>query len=517
MFSDTYLIVAAVVAIILVLIIIMSMWKKIPQDKAAVVTGLKKRVITGGGTLVIPVLERVDVISLENIPLNISTTGAMTNQGVPIIANGVAVIKVKNEKESILSAVEQFYTGREDATNNRIRETVNSVLEGKLREIVGKMTVEGIYKDREAFSNQVREVADLSLKAMGFELIEFTIKEITDQNGYLEALGAPRIAEVKKDAEIAKAEADRDAQVKIAEAKREGEEARIRSETAIAEAEKEKNVKQSKFAKEAQTAQAEADAAYQIQENIMNKSKIDTNADAEIIKQKRAQEIAAEEMQVAVTKEEKNIELAKTKAEAKKRSLDETVVNPAEAARQEAELTAEAAKVKAIKNAEAEARSKELKAEAEANARKKAAEAEAFNIETVGMKEAEIIKIKGEAEAEAIRLKLNAEAEGMQKKAEAYKQYGEAAVIQMIIEALPQMAENIAKPMGNIDKVIVWDSGGEGGSSGAMRMAEKVTKTLATTFDTVNEVTGFDVKNALENLTGGKLAEKVKKTAAKEE
>ena len=504
--EDFLPIILCIVAVVIVLIIIMGMWKKIPQDKAAVVTGLKKRVITGGGTLIIPVLERVDVISLENIPLNISTTGAMTNQGVPIIANGVAVIKVKNDRDSILSAVEQFYTGKEDATNHRIRETVNSVLEGKLREIVGKMTVEGIYKDREAFSNQVREVADLSLKAMGFELIEFTIKEITDQNGYLEALGAPRIAEVKKDAEIAKAEADRDAQIKIAEAKKNGEEARLRSEAAIAEAEKEKSVRQSQYEKEAQTAKAEADAAYQIQENIMNKSIIDTNADAEIIKQKRSQEIASEEMQVEVAREEKNIELARTKAEAKKRTLDETVVNPAEAARKEAELKAEAEKIRAIKNAEADAKARELKAEAEANARKKTAEAEAFNIEAIGMKEAEIIRIKGEAEAEAIRLKLSAEAEGMQKKAEAYKQYGDAAVIQMIIEALPQMAENIAKPMGGIDKIMVWDSGsGDGGSgAGAMRLAENVTKTLAATFDSVNEITGFDVKKALENLTGAK-------------
>ncbi|MCL1975265.1 MAG: SPFH domain-containing protein [Firmicutes bacterium] len=494
-------VILCVAAVVVVLIIIMGMWRKIPQDKAAVVTGLKKRVITGGGTLVVPVLERVDIISLENIPLSISTTGAMTNQGVPIIANGVAVIKVKNDRDSILSAVEQFYTGREDATNQRIRDTVNSVLEGKLREIVGKMTVEGIYKDRETFSNQVREVADLSLKAMGFELIEFTIKEINDQNGYLEALGAPRIAEVKKDAEIAKAEADRDAQIKIAEARRSGEEARLRSEASIAEAAKEKSVRQSQYEKEAQTAKAEADAAYQIQENIMNKTIIDTKADAEIIKQKRSQEIATEEMQVEVSREEKNIELAKTKAEAKKRFLDETVVNPAEAARKEAELKAEAEKIRAIKHAEAEARSRELMAEAEANARKKAAEAEAFNIEAIGMKEADIIKIKGEAEALAIGLKLTAEADGMQKKAEAYKQYGEAAVIQMIIEALPQMAENIAKPMGNIDKILVWD-GGHNGEGGAVRLAENITKTLAATFDSVNEITGFDVKKALMKLTG---------------
>jgi flotillin len=477
------------------------MWRRIPQDKAAVVTGLRKRVITGGGTLVIPVLERVDVISLENIPLSISTVGAMTVQGVPITATGVAVIKVKNERESILCAIEQFHAGREDATNQKIKDTSNSVLEGKLREIVGKMTVEEIYKDREAFSQQVREVADISLATMGFELLAFTIKEITDPNGYLEALGAPRIAAVKKDAAIAKAEADRDAQIKIAEATKAGEDARLRSEASIAESEKEKNVRKSNYEKEAQTAKAEADAAYEIQENKMRKMIIDTNADAEIIKQQRDQEIMTEQMQVEVAKEEKNIELAKTKAEAKKRFLDETVVNPAEAARQEATLKAEAEKIRAIKEAEAEAQAKELNAQAEANAKMKTAEAEAFRIKTIGLQEAEIINAKGEAEANAVKLKLEAEADGMMKKAEAYRQYGDAAVMQMMVEALPEMAKNIAAPIGNIDKIMVWDSGSGDSDGGAMKLVNNVTKTLAATIDAVDEIVGFDIKETLGKFT----------------
>jgi flotillin len=497
--NDVLPVLLGVAGIILVLSIIFSMWKRIPQDKAAVVTGLKKRVISGGGTLIVPVLERMDVISLENIPLNINTTGAMTIQGVPITATGVAVIKVKNEKDSILSAMEQFYTGREEATNQRIRETVNSVLEGKLREIVGKMTVEEIYRDREAFSQQVRDVADSNLSTMGFELIAFTIKEITDTNGYLEALGAPRIADVKKAATIAKAEADRDATMKLAEATRAGETARLRAETEIAEAQKEKEVRQSLYLKESQTAKAEADAAYEIQKNRMQKSIIETNADAEILRQQREQGIATEEMEVAVAREKKNIELAQTKADAKKRELEETVLNPADAARREAELRADAAKVQAIKEAEAAAEAKKLNAEAEAVAKKANAEAQAYQIETVGKKEAEMIKAKGEAEAAAIRLKLEAEAAGMQKKAEAYKQYGEAALVQMVVEALPEMAKQIAAPIASIDKVIVWD---DGAGDGPLRLAKTVTKTLAATLDSVNEVTGVDIKGVLENLTG---------------
>ncbi|MDR1531701.1 MAG: flotillin family protein [Clostridiales bacterium] len=483
MWEDILPIILGIAGILIILSIIFSMWKRIPQDKAAVVTGLKKRVISGGGTLIIPVLERMDVISLENIPLNINTTGAMTIQGVPITATGVAVIKVRNEKNSILSAMEQFHTGKEETTNQRMRETVNSVLEGKLREIVGKMTVEGIYRDREAFSQQVRDVADSNLSTMGFELIAFTIKEITDTNGYLEALGAPQIANVKKEAAIAKAEADRDAKVRIAEAAKAGEEARLRAETQIAEAQKVKDVQQSLYLKESQTAKADADVAYEIQQNKMRKSIIETNADAEILKQQREQGIAAEEMEVSVARERKNIELAQTKADAKKRQLEETVINPAEAAQREALLRAEAAKIKAIKDAEAASEAKKLDAAAQA-----------YQIEIIGTKEAEIIKTRGEAEAEAIRLKLEAEAVGMQKKAEAYKQYGEAAVIQMVVEALPEMAKHIAAPVGNIDKVIVWD---EGAGDGPIKMAKTVTKTLAATMESVNEMTGVDIKNIL--------------------
>ncbi|MCL2677464.1 MAG: SPFH domain-containing protein [Clostridiales bacterium] len=495
-----------IVGLIIVIVALFSMWKKVPQDRAGVVTGRKKRVITGGGTLLIPFLERMDTISLENIPLNINTTGAMTIQGVPITCSGVAVIKIRNEESSILSAVEQFYTGKEEATVARIRETAMSVLEGKLREIVGKLTVEEIYRDREAFSQQVRDVADSSLMPMGFELIAFTIKEITDQNGYLEALGMPRIAEVQRNARIARAEADRDAQIKIAEAERAGAAAKLQAQAEIARETKDKEVKESAYKREAQTAKAEADAAYDIQKNKMMKEIISTDADAEMLRQQRAQGIASEEKEVEVAREKKNIELAQTKADAAKRMLEEKVINPADAARREVELKAEADKIKAIKLAEAQAAAKKMDAEASATAKKLQSEAEAYQIEVIGKREAEIIKAKGEAEADAIRMKLEAEASGMRAKADAYKEYGQAAVTQMIVETLPAMAKNIAEPFASIDKIMVWDGAGKEGG-GAVRIAENVTSTLAAVMDSVKEMTGFDIGAALENLTKNKQAE----------
>ncbi len=494
-------VILAVLGLAVIIALILKMWKKVPQDRAAVVTGRKRRVVTGAGTLLIPVLERMDIISLENISLSINTIGAMTIQGVPITATGVAVIKIRRDEESILSAIEQFYTGREETTINKMRDTAVSVLEGKLREIVGKLTVEEIYRDREAFSQQVRDVADSSLTPMGFELKAFTIKEITDQNGYLAALGEPRIAAVRRDADIAKAEAQRDSQIKIAEAKKAGLAAELSAEAEIARSTKEKEVFESEYQKESQTAKAIADAAYEIQKNKMQMDITATASDAEVLKQQRAQGIATEEKEVEVARERRNVILAETRADVKKKMLLETVVNPAEAARQQTEIEAEANKIKAIKAAEAAAETIKLAAIADAEAKKIAAEASAFMIRAVGEKEAEIILQKGKAEAEATRLKLEAEARGMQAKAEAYKQYGTAAITQMLIEALPEMAKNIAEPIGNIDKVIVWDSGKSGEGSGATRMAENVTGTLAAVMTAMKEATGFDVTDILNSFT----------------
>ena len=205
-FSTSTLVIAAIIVavILLLLLSVATMRKRVPQDKALVVTGLKKRVISGGGGFVIPLLERADRISLENMKIEVRTDGARTEQGVDIRADGVAVIKVKSDKESILNAIEQFNTGRENQTIEVIKDTAKDVLEGKLREIISKMTVEEIYKDREKFASQVQEVAAVGLASMGLELKAFTIRDISDKNGYLDALGKPRIAEVKKNAAIAK-------------------------------------------------------------------------------------------------------------------------------------------------------------------------------------------------------------------------------------------------------------------------------------------------------------------------
>ena len=257
--SSLFGIVAAVLGIVLILTVVLRMWKKVPQDKAGVVTGMKKRVITGGGGLVIPVFEIIDYISLGNIPLSVATRSSLSSQGVPISVITTAVIKVRNEKNSILTAIEQFTGRNEKEIIDNIQGTAIAVLEGKLREIIATMTVEELYQKREEFSSRVQEVVGTELGNMGLEVKNFTITDISDENGYIKALGDGMIAQRKKDAEIQKAEAARDMQIKTSQARQEGESAKLKAEADIAQAAKDKAVLEANYMQEQQTAQAKAE------------------------------------------------------------------------------------------------------------------------------------------------------------------------------------------------------------------------------------------------------------------
>ncbi len=452
-----------VLIIVFFLMLITTMWKRVPQDKAVVVTGLKKRVISGGGGFVIPLLERSDRISLENMKIEIRTDGARTEQGVDIRADGVAVIKVKSDKESILNAVEQFYTGREQQTIEIIKDTAKDVLEGKLREIISKMTVEEIYKDREKFASQVQEVAAMGLSSMGLELKAFTIRDISDKNGYLEALGKPRIAEVKKNAAIAEAEATKETKVKVAEAERLGEEAKIIAETYVAEANKEKELKIQAYREEQETVKAKADLAYEIEKN------------------KVAKEVTETAMLVELTKKEKETEIQDKEALRREKELLATVNKLADADMYKISKGADAKKYSELKEAEAYSTAIKVRAEAEAEA----------------------IRIKGEAEGAAILAKGKAEAETMEKKAEAFKLYNNAAITQMIIEKLPEIAASIAAPLAKTEKIVIVDNGSEHGGSGAAKVSGYVTDIISQLPETIEAMTGFNfmeaVKNKLDN------------------
>lgn len=475
--QEAYVIAGIIVlAVVLFLLLVTTMWKRVPQDKAVIVTGLRKRVISGGGGFVVPLLERSDRISLENMKIEVKTDGARTEQGVDIRADGVAVIKVKSDKESILNAMEQFNTGREQQTIEIIKDTAKDVLEGKLREIISKMTVEEIYKDREKFASQVQEVAAMGLSSMGLELKAFTIRDISDKNGYLEALGKPRIAEVKKNAAIAEAEALKETKIKVAEAERLGEAAKIVAETHVAEANKEKELKIQAYREEQETVKAKADSAYEIEKN------------------KVAKEVTETAMLVELTKKEKETEIQEKEAYRREKELLATVNKQADADMYKISKQADAKKYSELKEAEAYSMSVKVKAEAEAEA----------------------IRIKGEAEGAAILAKGRAEAETMDKKAQAFKQYNEAAITQMIIEKLPSIAASIASPLAKTEKIVVIDNGGENGGKGAAKISGYVTDIIGQLPETIEAMTGFNFMDALKSKidhSENKVVNTVKKEA----
>ena len=452
------------------------LWKRVPQNTAAVVTGLRKRVISGGGGFVIPIFERYDKISLENIKIIVNIDGAISDQGVPVSVRTVAVVKVKSDKESILTAIEQFHKSTMEKTVTAIEEQAEFVLIGKLREIIAKMTVEELNRDKDKFISNVQENAAVELAGMGLEIKAFTVKDISDTNGYLDALGRKQIAEVKRNADIAEAVARQETTVKVAEADRIGEEAKLVAETKVAEAAKTKELQVQAFRQEEQRAKAAADLAYEIEENKVKKDVTETEMQVELLRRQRETEVAAQE---AVKRE---------------RELDATVRKEAEADKFRKEREVEAEKFKHISKAEAEAARVKLDGEAEAMA-----------VRMRGEAEAEAIRVKGLAEAEAIRAKGLAEAEAMHKKAEAFKQYNDAAVTQMIIEQLPEIAGRIAEPISQVDKIIAID-GSSDGKGGASKVAGYVTDIMAQLPETVEALTGLNLNEIVQNFAKAQSA-----------
>lgn len=510
-----------VVALVLVLCVVLSTWKKVPSDKAAIVTGLgRAKVITGGGMVVIPILQRIDYITLENISFDVNMQGTLTADAVPIEANGTVVVKIKNDETMIRSAVEQFNCGRTEETKLHIMETARDVCEGRLREIIADMTAEQLFKDRKTFSERVKEVAEDQLSELGLELKSFTIKGIGDQNGYFEALSKPQIAAVKRDAEIAQAEAFKESMIRTSEAKRAGEQARLEAEARMAESRKEADIKKLNYERERQTTQAVSDAAYSIQQNVTMKEITNAQMDADVLKEQRTKEVREAEIQIQIAAEQKNIELAKRKAERKEAELLETVIKPGEAEKMRVELNAEAQKISMIKQAEAQAEAKKLDAAAQAEAKKLDAgaqaeakkldaNAQAEMIKQEGLARAEVIEKQGLAQAGSVRQLGLAEAEALEKKAEALAKMNDAGKLQMVIEKLPEIAKSVAEPMSKIGNITIIGSG-SGGQGGAADVAGYTVGALKAVNEALKDTIGFDMTELMRaNTFEGRTTQKV--------
>ncbi|SER87152.1 flotillin [Isobaculum melis] len=460
----------AALVVVMMLIIFISKYKTANPDEALIVSGSylgrrnvhkddsnnKIKIVRGGGTFVLPVFQRSNRISLLSSKLDVSTPEVYTEQGVPVMADGTSIIKIGSSIEEIATAAEQFLGKTREELENEARE----VLEGHLRSILGSMTVEEIYQNRDKFSQSVQEVASVDLAKMGLIIVSFTIKEVKDKNGYLDALGKPRIAQVKRDADIAIAEADKETRIKRAEAEKSSKQAELERETEVAEAEKEKGLKLASYKQEQDVAKAKADQAYGLESAIAK------------------QQVTEQEMQVKIIERQKQIELEEKEITRREKQYDSEVKKKADADRYALEQEALANKAREVAEAEAEQ----------------------FRVEAMAQANANQVRLEGQALAEAILAKGQAEAEAKEKIAEAFKQYGEAAVLSMVIEMLPNLMKEAAQPMGNIEKITVVDTGQGGEGSGANRVTNYATNLLASTQETLKATTGLDVKDIIENL-----------------
>ena len=432
-------------------------------------SGNKVKIIRGGGTFVLPVFQQARPLSLLSSKLEVSTPEVYTEQGVPVMADGTAIIKIGGSIGEIATAAEQFLGKSKDDRENEAKE----VLEGHLRSILGSMTVEEIYKNRDKFSQEVQRVASQDLAKMGLIIVSFTIKDVRDKNGYLDSLGKPRIAQVKRDADIATAEAEKETRIKRAEADKDAQKAELERATEIAEAEKENQMKMADYRREQDIAKARADQAY----------------DLETARAK--QEVTEHEMQIKIIERQKQIELEEKEILRRDRQYDSEVKKKADADRYAVEQAAEAEKRKQF--AEADANKYRIESQARADAER---------VKVDGIAKAESQRAQGEAEADIIRLKGLAEAEAKRKIAEAFEQYGHAAIMDMVLDMLPEYAKQVASPLSNIDKITIVDTGSDGKNGGANKVTGYATNLMSTMQETLKASAGIDVKELLENFSG---------------
>ena len=425
----------AILGIFLIFAVFARLYRKAGPHEALIVYGLRgTRVIVGGGAIVTPMVETCRGLSLELMSFDVAPKQDLyTKQGVAVTVEAVAQIKVKSDRESILTASEQFLTKPPEEREGLIR----LVMEGHLRGIIGQLTVEEIVKQPEMVGDRMRATCAEDMNKMGLEVISFTIKEVRDKNEYITNMGRPDIARIKRDADVATAEADRDTAIKRADASRESAIARARSDqervlaetlsqAKQAEAQRDLEIKKAEYLETVKRQQAQADKAYEIQANVMQ------------------QRVRAEEVTIHQIEKEHEVKVQNAEIERRDRELTATVLKQAEFERKRIETLAEAEKMRAITEAEGRAAS----------------------IRTQGEAEAEIIFRKGEAEAKAMNVK-----------AEAYQEFNQAAIVDKLITSMPEVVRALAAPLANIDKITVISTGGD--TAGMNKITGDITKMAA--------------------------------------
>lgn len=481
-FGGSYVVLGAVAVVLVIFlgaIIYSRRYVKVGPNTVLVISGRKRtmvdpdgkkrtvgyRIVKGGGAFVFPIIERSDLLSLELITLDVNTPEVYTKFGVPIIVDGVAQIKVKGDDVSIATAAEQFLSKNQAEISQIAIQTV----EGHLRAILGTLTVEEGYSNRDAFAQKVQEVASGDLANMGLTIVSFTIRDIRDKTGYLEALGKPRIAQVKRDATIGEAEATRDATILSAAASRDGQTAKFAADSKIAEAQRDYQMNVAGYTASVNQKKAEADLAYDLQ-------KFKTN-----------QLVKKEEVQVQVIEKEMSTMVQEKEIERRHKELSATVERPADAERYRVETLSNAEKFRLQAVAQGQAEATRLTGFAQAEVTQITGQAEGEANKARGLAQADVIKAQGFAEAEANR-----------KKADAWQAYNEAAIAQILIEKMPEIAQAIAAPLAKTEKIVIVNSGGS--SAGASKVTQDVANIISQLPAVVEALSGVKLEDLLKKI-----------------
>ena len=452
-----------IILVVLVLIVLARGYVKAPPDRAFIISGLKKepKILIGRAGIKIPFFERMDKLYLGQMTVDIKTEQSVpTTDFINVNVDAVAKVRIDPSIDGIRLASKNFL----NKNSEQITQDLKDSLQGNMREIIGTLTLKSINTDRDSFSDQVMEKASKDMKKLGIEVVSCNIQNVTDENGLIKDLGADNTAKIKKDASIARAQAERDVAIAQAEANKASNDARVLAETEIAEKNNELAIKKAELQQVSDTKKAMADAAYKIQEQEQQKVIQTATVNAQIAKAEREAELRKQE--VLVTQQ----------------ALEAEINKKADADRYAVEQAAAAALAKRKRDAEA----KRYEAEQDALAKKSQAEAGKYSME----QEAAGIQARGTAEAEAIRAKGMAEAEAMEKKAEAYQKYNRAAVAEMLIDVLPDIAGKIAEPLSQIDKITII---GGGDASGVGDVAGNVPAIMTRIFESMKETVGIDL------------------------
>jgi len=454
-----------ILVVLLVLLIITQGYVKAPPDHAYIISGLRKepRVLVGRAGLKLPFFEQLDKLYLGQITVDIKTDEYIpTNDFINVMVDAVAKVRVADDPAMLKLAMRNFL----NKNSAKIAADLQDSLQGNMREIIGTLTLRAINTDRDSFSDQVMAKASKDMEKLGIEILSCNIQNVTDEHGLIQDLGMDNTSKIRKDASIAKAEAERDIAIAQAAADKASNEARVLAETEIAQKNNELAIKKAELQKASDTKKAEADAAYEIQKQEQQKTIQAATVNAQIAKAEREAELRRQE--VAVQQQALEAEINK-KADADRYAIEQAAA---------ADLT----------RRQREAEAKKYEQEKEAEARKAQAEAQKYAM----LQEAEGIRARGEAEAAAIQAKALAEAEGMEKKAQAYQKYNHAAMAEMMMKVLPEIAGKIAEPLSQIDKITII-GGGNGSDDGFGNVAGNVPVVMAKLFESMKEATGVDL------------------------